>query len=212
MKYKIKDVPGFTAYLADTNGVIFRKMIVKGRIVLKIITPRVNNRGYYRVALADTDGNNHELLVHRVIASVFLRNPQNLKTVNHKDGYKYNNSVSNLEWMSLTDNISHAYANGLHYRNNYDTISDELKSAISNEYHYGNCDRKYIARKYGVTSRILLDLLGPYDKHFRIDRTLKNVIENMYTGSRGDIKKISKETGLSVYMVRGYLRRHKKCS
>ena len=50
---------------------------------------------------------------HRLVAMTFIPNPDNLDTVNHKDGVKLNNKASNLEWMSLEDNASHAWETGL---------------------------------------------------------------------------------------------------
>lgn len=48
--------------------------------------------------------------VHRLVAQCFIPNPHNLRTVNHKDFNKNNNHASNLEWMSLKDNVNHYYS------------------------------------------------------------------------------------------------------
>jgi hypothetical protein len=50
-------------------------------------------------------------LVHRLVASAFLPNPQNLREVNHKNGVRNDNRLSNLEWMSSSDNKRHGYKN-----------------------------------------------------------------------------------------------------
>lgn len=50
--------------------------------------------------------------VHRVIADTFIPNPLNLPQVNHIDGNKCNNCVTNLEWVSQSDNIKHAFSTG----------------------------------------------------------------------------------------------------
>jgi hypothetical protein len=47
--------------------------------------------------------------VHRIVASCFLPNSDNKGTVNHKSGDKTDNSVSNLEWMTLSENINYSY-------------------------------------------------------------------------------------------------------
>ncbi|MDR2044887.1 MAG: HNH endonuclease [Clostridium sp.] len=47
--------------------------------------------------------------LHRLLAAAFLPNPNDFPLVNHKDGNKLNNSLSNLEWRSYSDNLQHAY-------------------------------------------------------------------------------------------------------
>ena len=68
----------------------------------------LSNTGYLTVYV---DGKNR--LLHRLLAEVFIPNPNNLPCVNHKDGNKLNNELSNLEWCSYSHNNKHAYKTGL---------------------------------------------------------------------------------------------------
>ena len=69
----------------------------------KILKPRKNTWGYLQVILCK-DGNRKQTNIHRLVATTFIPNPNNLETVNHKDEVKTNNVVINLEWMSQKDN------------------------------------------------------------------------------------------------------------
>jgi hypothetical protein len=51
-------------------------------------------------------------LVHRLVATVFILNPNGYKVVNHKDGSKYNNHWRNLEWCTQKYNLYHAQCHG----------------------------------------------------------------------------------------------------
>ena len=65
----------------------------------------VNNDGYIIVTL-----NKKRHRVHRIIASVFVPNPENKPIVNHKDRNKKINAVSYLEWVTNRENVLHYYA------------------------------------------------------------------------------------------------------
>lgn len=67
-------------------------------------------RGYFKVRLCK-NGNNKQVLVHRLVAETFLSNPQNLPQINHKDENKQNNCVGNLEWCDTKYNINYGRHN-----------------------------------------------------------------------------------------------------
>lgn len=78
----------------------------------KMLNPARNNRGYLRVALC-LDGKVRYDSVHRLVAETFIPNPRKLPEVNHIDGNKLNNNVTNLEWVTKGQNQIHAYKEGL---------------------------------------------------------------------------------------------------
>lgn len=67
----------------------------------------------YKHVVVSVDNKRKSILVHRLVALAFIPNPDNLPCVNHKDGNKHNNNVSNLEWCTRSHNTQHALINGL---------------------------------------------------------------------------------------------------
>lgn len=51
--------------------------------------------------------------IHRLVALLFVPNPENKPMVNHKDGNKMNSYYKNLEWVTRSENERHAWATGL---------------------------------------------------------------------------------------------------
>lgn len=72
----------------------------------KFIKPVKRTTGYYVVGLWQHQECSQKLL-HRLVAFYFIENPDNLPEVNHKDGNKANNAVSNLEWVTHSENQQH---------------------------------------------------------------------------------------------------------
>jgi hypothetical protein len=78
-----------------------------------ILKPTINSHGYYCVTLTFANHKQKVFPVHRLVAKTFIPNPENKPQVNHKDGNKTNNKIENLEWVTVKENINHAYETGL---------------------------------------------------------------------------------------------------
>ena len=79
----------------------------------KIVHGYVEKNGYVRVSFENKClGGVVRTTVHRLVAEAFIPNPDNLPEVNHIDSNRANNHVSNLEWVTHSDNMKHAYAKG----------------------------------------------------------------------------------------------------
>lgn len=74
--------------------------------------PTLNNYGYYKVTLWKNN-NRAFFYLHRIIAKAFIPNPDNKPEVNHINGIKTDNNLSNLEWVTTAENLRHAKLMGL---------------------------------------------------------------------------------------------------
>jgi hypothetical protein len=91
-------------YQVSTKGEVRRTKTGK---ILKIY-PRA---GYSSLSMCNIK--QETVNIHRIVALTFLENPDNLQTVNHKNGDKTDNNVSNLEWCSYKSNTEHALKTNL---------------------------------------------------------------------------------------------------
>lgn len=82
----------------------------KGQLL--VIGKRKSNSGYIQVRLYD-GSKYHYRYLHRLIATTFIPNPNNYRTVNHINGNKIDNKVPNLEWASDEAQQRHAFIKGL---------------------------------------------------------------------------------------------------
>ena len=101
-----KQINGYNNYYIYDNGDVLNistNKILKGSI-------GENGYKYYRLS---KDNNKTMFYAHRLVAEHFLENPNLLPIVNHKDGNKLNNQLSNLEWVSYSENTKHAHDNNL---------------------------------------------------------------------------------------------------
>jgi hypothetical protein len=111
-----RSIPEFDGYQVSSLGRVKstdrfcgdRPGVTKG----KILKPFRNKRGYLEVNLYKNSKSTAKI-IHRLAAKAFISNDFNKPQVNHIDGNKLNNKVSNLEWMSNSENQLHAYSLGL---------------------------------------------------------------------------------------------------
>jgi hypothetical protein len=111
-----KVITGFPNYMLDRNGNIFSRYKYKTSIVCDEWRPvqHVLDKGigYYIVTLVNENERKNQF-IHRLLAQHFLPNPRNKPQVNHIDGNKQNNCLSNLEWVTAKENAQHAARIGL---------------------------------------------------------------------------------------------------
>ena len=81
---------------------------VRHKVRQKDLKGRPNPGGYLYVSF-NINGKRQNFAIHRLVATAFIENPQNSPEVNHKNGDRADNRVSNLEWVTSRENKTHAY-------------------------------------------------------------------------------------------------------
>lgn len=148
-----RQIPGLEFYEASTLGRI--RSVDRGGRGGRILAPQVTGRRYPVVSISER-GRIRTMPVHRLIASAFKPNPNNLPEVNHIDGDKLNACADNLEWCTRAENIAHAIASGLkppvigeRHGQTKLTVRDVKEMR---ELRASGASFKAIASKYGVSA------------------------------------------------------------
>jgi hypothetical protein len=126
-----------------------------------------NGSGYHIVRLS-AEGKEKIFGVHQCVLSAFSERPEWAECINHKDGNKLNNNLSNLEWATLSENSKHAWKNGLYESNKNSQykavkIQDKDISRIKHLHSLGVSQRE-ISLIYGVNRSYICSIVnGKYD-------------------------------------------------
>lgn len=170
-----KVIPGYSRYEINEVGVIRRV------VDLRVLKPWMRGM-YLTVAPVDDKGGQPFIAVHILLCATFigpkpLPEPgHKLVTANHKDGNKLNNVKSNIEWMSNSDNILHAYKNRLNKASQHLRLTNVTSGEVVDLHSYRELSRwmgnpnlrgrmeylKYRNRLYQGQWRI--ELLGESEK------------------------------------------------
>lgn len=164
MKEEWRDIKGYAGFYQISNlgrvkslggwcGTAKRKE--------RIRSTSLTHDGYVKVRLVH-QGKDKTARVHRLVAEAFIDNPENKNTVNHIDGNKQNNIVSNLEWADRTEQMMHAYALGLKtsrtgtYNANAKLTDEQVREIRKSYVPYNrDFDTVALAKRYGVTNRVI---------------------------------------------------------
>lgn len=125
-----KVIKEYPLYSISTEGRVMKNS------TRKIMKPSKKPNGYMQINLFTSDGRRKKELVHRLVAITFIPNEKRLPEVNHIDGVRDNNCLSNLEWVSRRENVLKSslprkirvYKANRSFVSDFDTIDDACKT------------------------------------------------------------------------------------
>ena len=172
----------------------------------KFLHPVAHKKTGYAVVSLCEDGKKFQVLVHRVVAEVFVSNDNpDVKTqVNHLDGNKLNNAAWNLEWTTPEENTHHAHEMGLkkNYVNKYRSLDDATALEICRMLEQG-ARVKDICQMFGVNQTLVSGIKNgsvypdiSAEFHFRGIPSANRISEHKVIGICEDLQK-----GLAVGAV-----------
>lgn len=143
---------GCEHYHVNNEGVVVNTKT--GRVLKTDLT----SVKYKRVTLWSVDQKAIRISVHRLVAIHYVDNPDSLPFVNHKDGVKFNNHHTNLEWCTCKENTLHAFKTGLRKCHNK-SLSDELAKEIYDKWVNKTHSRVELIKLYKIRKSVIDGLL-----------------------------------------------------
>lgn len=145
MEESWKVIPDYEGYYVSDFG---RAKIIKNGIE-KILSLREDTKGYYSIRPSKNNIGNNQM-IHRVIATLFLENPETKPCVDHIDGNIKNNNITNLRWATRSENLLNQklHSNntsgfrGITYRKNRDTYVVHISSLDNPRKYVGSYKTK----------------------------------------------------------------------
>ena len=151
-----KPIPAYPAYEVSDPGRVrsYYKLGQQGRLAnapQRILAARVDHEGYSRLNLS-ANGSTITCRMHQLVATIFLGPcPESLQ-INHRDGDKQNNRANNLEYITPSENMSHAFATGLRKPRTGPRakLTVGAVTEIRTRYASGSSTGRQLAKEFGV--------------------------------------------------------------
>lgn len=171
MKEIWKDIIGYEGLYQISNlgrvKVLQRTVFVNGKKPFikqeEILNGSVESKGYLVFALYK-NLKRSILKAHRLIAIHFIPNPEGKPQINHIDGNKLNNNLSNLEWCTFKENAVHAFKTGLRVNpkgqdHGGSKLTDETVKEIVSKYKMGGISYRKLGKEYAISYAVIYNIM-----------------------------------------------------
>lgn len=148
----MKRIPFLENYFVNKEGEVFSNN--RGNKIKKL-KQSVCGTQYKRIYLRVPDQKPKTFLVHRLVALTYLPKEEGKDFVNHIDGDKLNNSLENLEWVTSSENLRHAFRTGLKSNTGIGNPKSVLSEGEVREIYYKLSEGSRVidlSREYGITT------------------------------------------------------------
>lgn len=162
-------IEGFSSYEISNYGEI-KTYNWKNKGYERIMKPALDGAGYFRTMLKrDSDGKFCTVKVHRLVCKAFLNLIEGKNIVNHLNGIRNDNRLTNLEWCNHSENLKHSFKIGLSdnkgSKNPASKLVESQVQQILDNYEYGRKNKtgttkKQIAEKYKISVGTVRDIVS----------------------------------------------------
>jgi hypothetical protein len=160
------------------------------RLKERILKQKTNKHGYLVIGLCFESKKYHHS-VHKLVANAFISNCEQKPTVNHIDGDKQNNKTSNLEWATCSEQMRHAFANGLVQVRGSVKYDNTFKRNVLAYYKETNCSIMDLSNHFDISERTAGRIVNKGVHNRKTTRVMKSgetVIEDILSWQ--DVQKI----------------------
>ncbi len=204
------NIPGFMGYYVSKTGSVYSRYVRGSRGKLSNeFTPLIPKKRpkYYSVSLY-RDGKSTKIFVHRLVATVYVPNPNNLPVVMHLDNDIYNNYYKNLKWGTQKENVHQSIRDGRFKPGGRDILDEFSINCLLYEYNLGK-PRLILKKKFGISDSAINRIINLKSKpkfgNYRFKAIYQDIIRDYQEGML--VRDICNKYSIGHTTLNNYLRR-----